>query len=173
MKVSEVRIKLVNDSQDRLKAFCSITLDDCFVIRDMKVIDGANGLFVAMPSRKLTDHCPKCHGKNHFRAHYCNDCGERLDDRRAEKRNRHPKYHADIAHPINHDCRHMIQNAIQRAYDEELEKSKLPGYKPLEMDDLEDYGHDAYDIPLNYTQIQSPSSRSTDKAGSGFSDGLL
>ena len=42
----------------RLRAFCSLTFDDTFVIRDVKLIDGNDGLFLAMPSRKLTDHCP-------------------------------------------------------------------------------------------------------------------
>ena len=64
MQVSEVRVKLVPSNADRLKAFCSVTFDDCFVIRDLKVIEGANGLFVAMPSRKLTDHCPFCKSKD-------------------------------------------------------------------------------------------------------------
>ena len=53
---------------ERLKAFCSITFDNCFVIRDLKIIDGSNGPFVAMPSRKLTAHCPGCGMKNHLRA---------------------------------------------------------------------------------------------------------
>ena len=60
MEITEVRIKLVEGSDDRLQAFCSITFDDCFVVRDLKIIDGSNGPFVAMPSRKLTAHCPKC-----------------------------------------------------------------------------------------------------------------
>jgi len=53
MEVTEVRISLRNE--DRLKAYATITLDDCFVIRGLKVIRGDKGLFVAMPSRKLPD----------------------------------------------------------------------------------------------------------------------
>jgi len=55
VEITEVRIKLMEDPHDRLKAFCSITLDGMFVIRDLKIIQGAKGPFVAMPSRKLTD----------------------------------------------------------------------------------------------------------------------
>ena len=44
MEITEVRIKLMEDSDDRLQAFCSITFDNCFVIRDLKIIDGTNGL---------------------------------------------------------------------------------------------------------------------------------
>ena len=72
MKITEVRVKLMEDSDDRLQGFCSITFDDCFVVRDLKIIEGANGPFVAMPSRKLTSHCSKCGCKNHLRSSYCN-----------------------------------------------------------------------------------------------------
>ena len=53
MQITEVRIKLMEDSDDRLQGFCSITFDNCFVVRDLKIIEGTSGPFVAMPSRKL------------------------------------------------------------------------------------------------------------------------
>jgi stage V sporulation protein G len=53
MEITEVRISLRSD--DKLKAFASITFDDCFVVRGLKIIEGANGTFVAMPSRKRND----------------------------------------------------------------------------------------------------------------------
>lgn len=53
MQITEVKVFPVNE--DRLKAYVTITLDDCFVIRDLKVIHGNNGLFVAMPSKKRKD----------------------------------------------------------------------------------------------------------------------
>lgn len=53
MKITEVKVFAVNE--DRLKAYVSITIDDCFVIRDLKVIQGPSGLFVAMPSKKRKD----------------------------------------------------------------------------------------------------------------------
>ncbi len=68
MEITEVRIKLMEEAGERLQAFCSITFDDSFVIRDLKIIEGSNGPFVAMPSRKLTPHFPQCGGKNHFGA---------------------------------------------------------------------------------------------------------
>ena len=58
MEISEVRVKLVSNKDDRLKAFCSITMDNEFVVRDIKVIEGVGGLFVAMPSRKMILRCP-------------------------------------------------------------------------------------------------------------------
>lgn len=53
MKVTEVNVFPVNE--DRLKAYVSITFDDCFVVRDLKIILGTDGLFVAMPSKKRKD----------------------------------------------------------------------------------------------------------------------
>jgi len=53
MEITEVRISLRDD--DKLKAFASITFDDCFVVRGLKIIEGAQGTFVAMPSRRRND----------------------------------------------------------------------------------------------------------------------
>ena len=139
MEISEVRVKLINNKDDRLKAFCSLTMDNEFVIRDIKIIEGATGYFVAMPSRKMSDHCQKCGGKNHLRARFCNNCGASLSENRARKDFKgRMKLHADIAHPINADCRRKIQEKVTSAFEEELEKSKQPGYQPPDMDDFED-----------------------------------
>ena len=138
MEITEVRIKLMEEAGERLQGFCSITFDNCFVIRDLKIIDGTNGPFVAMPSRKLTAHCPACGAKNHLRAAYCNQCGQRLtEDRVAKDDDGRAKLYADIAHPINSSCREMIQETVISAFAEELERSTLPGYMPR-YDDFDD-----------------------------------
>lgn len=129
MKITEVRIKLMDDPDDRLQAFCSITIDDCFVIRDLKIIDGANGPFVAMPSRKLTAHCPQCNYKNHLRAAHCNQCGIRLkDDLAIKDQEGRAKLYADIAHPINSECREMIQDRVITEFQKEIEDAQSPDY---------------------------------------------
>jgi len=129
VEITEVRIKLMEDAGERLQGFCSITFDDCFVVRDLKIIGGASGPFVAMPSRKLTAHCPQCGCKNHLRAAYCNQCGGRLkEDRAGKDDDGRAKLYADIAHPINSACREMIQERVILAYREEQERAKLPGY---------------------------------------------
>lgn len=129
MEITEIRIKLMDDPSERLQAFCSITLDGCFVIRDLKIIQGTRGSFVAMPSRKLMDRCPRCSCKNHLRARFCNDCGCELHEERASKADDgRAKLYADIAHPINSECRERIQANVIVAYSLELEKAKLPGY---------------------------------------------
>lgn len=137
MEITEVRVKLVSPGNDKLRAFCSITIDNNFVVRDLKIIEGPKGPFVAMPSRKLTDRCPRCGGKNHHRASYCNNCGSRLPGDRAHRRGGREKLHADVAHPINSDCREMIQNRILDVYEEEQSRSAQPGYKPMELDVFE------------------------------------
>ncbi len=53
MEITEVRISIRNE--EKLKAFASITFDDCFVVRGLKVINGSEGYFVSMPSRKHKD----------------------------------------------------------------------------------------------------------------------
>lgn len=53
MEVTGVQVYPVNE--DKLKAFVTVTLDDCFVVRDIKIIKGNSGLFVAMPSKKRKD----------------------------------------------------------------------------------------------------------------------
>jgi stage V sporulation protein G len=139
MEISEVRVKLIDNKDDRLKAFCSVTMDNEFVVRDIKIIQGVGGFFVAMPSRKMSDHCEKCGGKNHLRAKFCNNCGAALPEDRAKKDIKgRMKLHADIAHPINAECRKKIQDKVIAAFKEEDERSKLPGYKPVEMDEPDD-----------------------------------
>jgi stage V sporulation protein G len=139
MEITEVRIKLMEDSDDRLQGFCSITFDNCFVVRDLKIIDGANGPFVAMPSRKLTSHCHQCGTKNHLKALYCNQCGARLrEDRATRDAEGRAKLYADIAHPINSACREMIQNRVIAEFRTELDRSKQPGYVSRYDEDYDD-----------------------------------
>ena len=65
LEITEVRISLRDD--DKLKAFASMTFNDSFVIRGLKIIEGTNGMFVAMPSRKRPD------GQHQDLAHPIND----------------------------------------------------------------------------------------------------
>ncbi len=108
MNITEVRVKLMRNRSDRLRAFCSITIDDDFVVHDLRVIEGRKGFFVAMPSRKLADNCPRCGSKNELRSKFCSDCGARLAEGR-QKNVKRDKVHVDVAHPINTECREMLQ----------------------------------------------------------------
>ena len=131
MNITEIRVKLVSSNKERLRAFCCVTLDGDFVVRDLKVIEGTNGPFVAMPSRKLADRCPQCGYKNHLRARHCNDCGARLQENRPPRDSEgRVKLHADVAHPINAACRERLQAAVIDAYRGEMEQANQPGYEP-------------------------------------------
>lgn len=131
MEITEVRIKLMEDSEDRLRAFCSITIDHSFVVRDLKIIEGSSGPFVAMPSRKLTARCHRCGHKNYLRTTFCNHCGIRLraGQEVRDEESSSSKLYADIAHPINQACRDLIQKAVLSEYQMELERAKQPGYR--------------------------------------------
>ena len=185
MQISEIRIKLVENRSDRLKAFCSVTFDNSFVIRDLKIIEGTDAYFVAMPSRKLMDRCPACGSKNHLRAKFCNECGARLDENRLRRRNvsGRTKLHADVAHPINQEGREYIQSEIVKAYESEVELAKQPGYQPPSMDFDEDYPGQSRAAPAPPPQPEAaptpapPSEEEQKKPNpefdpTGFSEGL-
>ena len=156
MEITEIRIKLMEESEDRLRAFCSITVDGCFVVRDLKIIDGASGPFVAMPSRKLTGHCQRCKYKNHLRASYCNHCGVKLQ-MDADGYDSPQKLYADVAHPINSDCREMIQNAVIEEFEAELDRYQQPGYRSRYDDDFE---YDDDDAEATKSIVDEPSDSS-------------
>lgn len=162
MVITEVRIKLCEENNERLLAFCSVTFDNSFVVRDLKIIEGTKGVFVAMPSRKLTDRCTRCSGKNHLRARFCNQCGTRLDDQRAIRAAEgRAKLHADIAHPIHSHARELIQSAVVKAFMEERERAKLPGY----VCTYDEFDYDD-ELPLSYGSMVSEMGK-TVKAHSG------
>ncbi|WP_246114680.1 septation protein SpoVG family protein [Rubripirellula tenax] len=141
-------------SEDRLRAFCSITIDNAFVIRDLKIIDGTSGPFVAMPSRKLSGHCQRCHYKNHLRASYCNQCGTHLQSENADNYDSPQKLYADVAHPINSECRELIQNAVITEFESELSRCQQPGYRSRYDDDFDDA-----DVDYPQAIVDSPKTR--------------
>jgi len=167
VEITEVRVKLMEEAGERLQAFCSITFDDAFVVRDLKIIEGATGPFVAMPSRKLTAHCPQCRCKNHLRAAFCNQCGARQREQYALKDEEgRAKLYADIAHPINSACREQIQQRVIQAYEEEKARSKLPGYVPTydDFDDDSTWAPPAQAAPPSTAaNIQAPKAQAPEK----------
>jgi stage V sporulation protein G len=131
MEVTEVRLFLRDNPATKLRAYATITFDNAFVVRNIKVIEGNKGLFVAMPSRRIEEPCPKCGAKNSLRSKYCNQCGSQLPHKdpslnsevvgkeaQAGKSGARSE-HRDIAHPINMETREYIQKKILQAYEEE------------------------------------------------------
>jgi stage V sporulation protein G len=169
MEITDVQVKLIGNGDDRLKASCTIAIDAEFVIRDVKVIEGTNGLFVAMPSRKLTDHCPKCGHKNHLRSKFCNNCGGRLSEsRHVPKEGAQQQLHAEIAHPINSECRERLHNRVIAAYEEaRRQQPAAPSNGRADMRNRHD-SHDDWDSPH---PSSSPEARAP--ATNEFGAGLL
>ena len=126
MEITEVRIFKKESADKKLRAYATVTFDNAFVVRDIKVISGNKGLFVAMPSRKLRDACPKCGHGNVVRSKYCNECGGNLDSIKrppATDEATRQSEHRDIAHPITLECREYIQKKILEAYETEKDKA--------------------------------------------------
>ncbi|MCB9890619.1 MAG: septation protein SpoVG family protein [Planctomycetes bacterium] len=166
MKISEVRVRLLPPDQkggEKLRAFCSVTLDDEIAIRDLRIIEGPRGLFVAMPSRKLMTRCPSCGTKNAIRSRYCNDCGRRIaaDSPRSDSSPRVRRLYADVAHPIHARARDSLQRAILEAYERELEASRQEGYVPPSFDDFDD------DFRLDLDETIDPRASRNRRSGFG------
>ena len=159
MEITEVRIKLIESAEDRLRGFCSVTFDDCFVVRDLKIIEGNNGPFVAMPSRKLTSNCYKCRTKNHLRASFCNHCGSQLkSDHIEHDSGGRAKLYADIAHPVNARCREMIQKRVIKELNHETQLASKPGYRSRYD---EDFNEETVAEPLHGDTTQDKTNPST------------
>ncbi len=126
MEITEVRV-ILKDSQDKkLKAYATVTFDNVFVVRDIKVIEGGTGLFIAMPSRKVKHACPKCAFKNELRSKYCNQCAAPLPVEAAPLRPEEMPVsqaeHRDIAHPITQIFREYLQKKVLEVYVQEKAK---------------------------------------------------
>jgi stage V sporulation protein G len=128
MNITDVRIKLVEDQQDRLKAFCAVTFDGEFVVRDLKVIRGPRGLFVAMPNRKITVKCDCCSTRVDSKSRFCTNCGSQISKSMHDLDGERTRQYADIAHPINANCRRRIEAAVLSAFEYEQQQASLPDY---------------------------------------------
>mgnify|MGYP001286155632 CR=1 FL=1 len=114
INITDIRIKPALSSVDRLRAFCSITIDYSFVVKDIKIIEGDNGLFVAMPNRKKMFCCPNCSQKNHIQAHFCNNCGTPIHF--SNETELETNIYLDIVHPLTSECRESLQEKIIDAF---------------------------------------------------------
>ena len=135
MDITEVKIFLKEGQDKKLKAYATVTFDNCFVVRNIKVIDGNKGMFVAMPSRKMKDPCPKCNFRNAVRSKYCNQCGAALPMLEpkplvAGEEGQKQSEHKDIAHPISAECRDYIQKKVLEAYENEKRSPSAPASAP-------------------------------------------
>ncbi|UCG34974.1 MAG: septation protein SpoVG family protein [Candidatus Omnitrophota bacterium] len=119
MEITEVRISLREHEGKRLKAYATVTFDNSFVVRNIKVVEGNNGLFVAMPARKLKQFCARCGKKVDVGSRYCNMCGVQLPSSPKNASLDKQATHQDLAHPINQEFRDYLQSKVLDAYYEE------------------------------------------------------
>jgi len=130
MEITEVRVVLRDSPDKKLKAYATVTFDNAFVVRNIKVIEGTSGLFIAMPSRKIKQPCPKCNFKNEMRSKFCNQCGAQLPlvakIGEQETAGSTQLEHKDIAHPITQPFREYLQKRVLEAYEQEKAKGQ-PG----------------------------------------------
>lgn len=119
--ITEIRIAVKEGQDKKLKAYATVTFDQVFVVRNIKVIGGASGLFVAMPSRKLRLPCKSCSFKNEVGSKFCNECGAVVPMPTQEEIAMHDSKgdHRDIAHPITQQFREILQNKILESYKRE------------------------------------------------------
>lgn len=128
MEITEVRAVLKDSPDKKLKAYATVTFDNAFVVRNIKVIEGTSGLFIAMPSRKIKQPCPKCGFKNELRSKYCNQCGAQFPllsrPLNQESTGQAQLEHKDIAHPITQSFREYLQKRVLEAYEQEKAKGQ-------------------------------------------------
>ena len=125
MEITEVRIFPKEGKDKKLKAYAAVTFDNAFVVRNIKIIEGSKGVFVAMPSRKLREACPGCGYTNTVKSRFCNECGKMIHSNSARTRipetaaddTQRQSDHRDIAHPITPEFRDYLQNKVLAAWD--------------------------------------------------------
>ena len=137
MEITEVRVSVRDGRDKKLKGYATVTFDNCFVVRDLRIIDGQRGLFVAMPSRRIREPCPKCTHRNPVRSNFCSHCGASLEGMAAAHREEPGEgkgQHRDVAHPITQQCREFIQKAVIDAYEKERARDAsrcIPGTETI------------------------------------------
>jgi len=125
MEITEVRVFLKDSPDKKLKAYATVTFDNAFVVRNIKVIEGTKGLFIAMPSRKIKQPCPKCNFKNDARSKYCNQCAGQLPfvaTPQGQETINAAGEQKDIAHPITQPFREYLQKMVLEAFEQEKVK---------------------------------------------------
>lgn len=114
MKITEVRIFPSGPNRDRLVAFASVTLDNCFVIKDISIIQAEGKYILGMPGKRRKIICMTC-GRKVSPKKYCGECGTVMNFKYGSEAE-YQHSHKDLAHPITKECREMIEEAVMKAY---------------------------------------------------------
>jgi stage V sporulation protein G len=150
MEITEVRISLREHEGRRLKSYATVTFDNSFVVRNIKIIEGNNGLFVAMPARKVKQFCPRCGKKVEMGSKYCSNCGAQIPPPKESVQNRQ-SIHQDLAHPINQQFRDYLQSKVLDAYHDKKkmasQEEEAPQQQPDEQRQVQEESKDEESIP--------------------------
>lgn len=141
MNITDIRLDVIDNPSGKLRAFCSLTLNDEFVVKNFKIIEGNHGLFVAMPSRKLTKPCYRCDNRAFRSANYCDRCGKEFDDRSGNSHHDTGETHSDIAFPIQDDFREELEDRLIDAY-----KKRMKGGSGVNVEHSKDENYDLLDF---------------------------
>ena len=138
MEITEVKVYLKSPPDKKLKAYVTLTFDNMFVVKDVKIIEGSKGLFIAMPSRRIRRACIKCSSKNDLRARYCNQCGIALP---VPEESSSPATaggisldQRDIAHPITQSFRDHLQKKVIEVFEQERVKGNSRQAYPEDLE---------------------------------------
>lgn len=141
MNITDTRLDIIDNPSGKLRAFCSMTFNDEFVVKNFKIIEGNHGLFVAMPSRKLTKPCYRCDNRAFRNANYCDRCGKEFDDRSGNSHHDTEDTHSDIAFPIEDDFREQLEDQLIAAY-----KKRKQGGSGVNVEHAKDENYDLLDF---------------------------
>ena len=136
-------------ASERLHAFCSITLDGCFVIRDLKIIKARGAR--SWRCRAASSLIAVCDAGQKLPARPSSAASAacKLPDHRAAKgQDGRSKLYADIAHPINSQCREMIQERVLQAFSQEQVLAQQPGY----VCRYDDFAEEEYDVREEWSE---------------------
>jgi stage V sporulation protein G len=107
VNITNVEI-ILPKSTEKLLAYVTITVDDMFVVKDIRIINGKDRLVVAMPDKQRSTPCEHCSYRIRQWDKFCPRCGKPLAFRTIE--------FVDVCHPINNDCRVEIDRVVLEKY---------------------------------------------------------
>lgn len=119
MEITDVSVKLIQPlRRGRVLCIATVTFDNSFVVRNIRLLEGPKGYFLAMPSQALSIKCRRCNRKNPIRSNYCNLCGSRLPEERLpiDPQTGKARTYQDVAHPIKTELREKMQASIVEEY---------------------------------------------------------
>jgi DNA-binding cell septation regulator SpoVG len=121
MKITRITVKAIFN-QGPLLGVLDIVLDDCMVVKDIRVVECANKRIVAMPCRKATVRCVTCNCKNNAGANYCSDCGKAIPFQEIAE----AKLYTDVVHPVTPAFRAQMTVEILEAFEKETASRRGP-----------------------------------------------